>query len=99
VPLDISVSPDEADLGGVVDCIFGGLFVLTRGISWAYFYIPETKNRTVEMSLWRMVLTGLVFSFLYLFIGSTRRHGVRAPREFASYNVEGEDHVQEEMRP
>jgi len=40
------VNPDEANLGGKVGFIFGGLSVL--GIAWAYFYIPETKNRTVD---------------------------------------------------
>ncbi|CCM01414.1 uncharacterized protein FIBRA_03465 [Fibroporia radiculosa] len=40
------VNPDEANLGGKVGFIFGGLSVF--GIIWAYFYIPETKNRTVD---------------------------------------------------
>ncbi|PCH42436.1 general substrate transporter [Wolfiporia cocos MD-104 SS10] len=40
------VNPDEANLGGKVGFIFGGLAAL--GLVWAYFYIPETKNRTID---------------------------------------------------
>lgn len=40
------MNPDEANLGGKVGFIFGGLAAL--GVVWAYFYIPETKNRTVD---------------------------------------------------
>ncbi|KAI0951238.1 hypothetical protein AcW1_008333 [Taiwanofungus camphoratus] len=40
------VNPDEANLGGKVGFIFGGLAAI--GTAWAYFYIPETRNRTVD---------------------------------------------------
>ncbi|KAI0951244.1 hypothetical protein AcW1_008337 [Taiwanofungus camphoratus] len=40
------VNPDEANLGGKVGFIFGGLSAF--GTIWAWFYIPETKNRTVD---------------------------------------------------
>ncbi|EIW77181.1 maltose permease [Coniophora puteana RWD-64-598 SS2] len=40
------VNPDEANLGGYVGFIFGGLSVF--GSIWVWFYIPETKNRTVD---------------------------------------------------
>ncbi|KAH9917803.1 maltose permease [Fomitopsis serialis] len=40
------VTPDEANLGGKVGFIFGGLCAI--GTAWGYFYIPETKNRTVD---------------------------------------------------
>ncbi|KAH9939513.1 maltose permease [Amylocystis lapponica] len=40
------VNPDEANLGGKVGFIFGGLAAV--GTVWAYLYIPETKNRTVD---------------------------------------------------
>ncbi|KAF8137075.1 general substrate transporter [Boletus edulis] len=40
------VNPDEANLGGYVGFIFGGLAF--AGTIWAYFFIPETKGRTVD---------------------------------------------------
>ncbi|EJU04738.1 maltose permease [Dacryopinax primogenitus] len=40
------VNPDEANLGGKVGFIFGGLGAI--GTVWAWFFIPETKNRTVD---------------------------------------------------
>ncbi|KAN0086099.1 General substrate transporter [Tylopilus felleus] len=40
------VNPDEANLGGYVGFIFGGLAFL--GTIWAYFFIPETRGRTVD---------------------------------------------------
>ncbi|KZT57947.1 general substrate transporter [Calocera cornea HHB12733] len=40
------VNPDEANLGGKVGFIFGGLGAI--GTIWAWFFIPETKNRTVD---------------------------------------------------
>ncbi|KAG9311602.1 general substrate transporter [Chiua virens] len=40
------VNPDEANLGGYVGFIFGGLAFL--GTAWAYFFIPETRGRTVD---------------------------------------------------
>ncbi|KAF8552470.1 maltose permease [Imleria badia] len=40
------VNPDEADLGGYVGFIFGGLAF--AGTIWAYFFIPETRGRTVD---------------------------------------------------
>ncbi|WVW83069.1 hypothetical protein I302_105086 [Kwoniella bestiolae CBS 10118] len=40
------VNPDEANLKGRVGYIFGGLGLL--GSIWTWFYIPETKNRTVD---------------------------------------------------
>lgn len=40
------VNPDEANLGGKVGFIFGGLAAI--GTVWAWFYIPETKGRTVD---------------------------------------------------
>ena len=40
------VNPDEADLGGKVGFIFGGLGLI--GSAWTWFYIPETKNRTID---------------------------------------------------
>lgn len=41
-----SVNPDEANLGGYVGFIFGGLAF--AGTVWSYFFIPETKGRTVD---------------------------------------------------
>ncbi|WWC61109.1 uncharacterized protein I303_103687 [Kwoniella dejecticola CBS 10117] len=40
------VNPDEANLKGKVGYIFGGLGLL--GSIWTFFFIPETKNRTVD---------------------------------------------------
>jgi len=40
------VNPDEANLGGYVGFIFGGLAF--AGAVWSYFFIPETKGRTVD---------------------------------------------------
>ncbi|KAH7924695.1 maltose permease [Leucogyrophana mollusca] len=40
------VNPDEANLGGYVGFIFGG--IAFAGTIWAWYYIPETKNRTVD---------------------------------------------------
>jgi len=40
------VNPDEANLGGKVGFIFGGLGLL--GTVWSWIYIPETKYRTVD---------------------------------------------------
>ncbi|KAF9220749.1 maltose permease [Gyrodon lividus] len=40
------VNPDEANLGGYVGFIFGGLAF--AGTIWAWYFIPETKNRTVD---------------------------------------------------
>ncbi|RSH91961.1 hypothetical protein EHS25_009331 [Saitozyma podzolica] len=40
------VNPDEANLGGKVGFIFGGLGLI--GSVWAWVYIPETKYRTVD---------------------------------------------------
>ncbi|KAH0834933.1 general substrate transporter [Lanmaoa asiatica] len=40
------VNPDEANLGGYVGFIFGGLAF--AGTIWAYFFIPETRGRTVD---------------------------------------------------
>jgi hypothetical protein len=40
------VNPDEADLGGKVGFIFGGLGLL--GAAWTWVFIPETKNRTID---------------------------------------------------
>jgi SP family general alpha glucoside:H+ symporter-like MFS transporter len=40
------VNPDEADLGGKVGFIFGGLGAI--GTVWTWFYLPETKGRTVD---------------------------------------------------
>ncbi|GBE88356.1 General alpha-glucoside permease [Sparassis crispa] len=40
------VNPDEANLGGKVGFIFGGLAAF--GTIWAWFYIPETKGLTVD---------------------------------------------------
>jgi len=40
------VNPDEAALGGKVGFIFGGLGAI--GTLWSWFFIPETKNRTVD---------------------------------------------------
>lgn len=40
------VNPDEADLGGKVGFIFGGLGLI--GAGWTWLFIPETKNRTVD---------------------------------------------------
>jgi len=40
------VNPDEANLGGKVGFIFGGLGAI--GTVWSWFFIPETKNRTVD---------------------------------------------------
>ncbi|WWC69446.1 uncharacterized protein I206_103385 [Kwoniella pini CBS 10737] len=40
------VNPDEANLKGKVGYIFGGLGLL--GCIWTFFFIPETKNRTVD---------------------------------------------------
>ncbi|KAI9568717.1 maltose permease, partial [Boletus coccyginus] len=40
------VNPDEANLGGYVGFIFGGLAF--SGTVWAYFFIPETRGRTVH---------------------------------------------------
>lgn len=37
------VNPDEANLGGKVGFIFGGLGLI--GSVWAWVYIPETKYR------------------------------------------------------
>ena len=43
------VTPNEANLGGKTGFIFGGLCAI--GTVWGYFYIPETKNRTVDESV------------------------------------------------
>lgn len=40
------MNPDEANLGGYVGFIFGGLGF--AGTVWSYFFIPETKGRTVD---------------------------------------------------
>ncbi|KAG0702170.1 maltose permease [Suillus ampliporus] len=40
------VNPDEANLGGYVGFIFGGLSC--AGTIWVWYFIPETKNRTVD---------------------------------------------------
>ncbi|KIJ63766.1 hypothetical protein HYDPIDRAFT_91877, partial [Hydnomerulius pinastri MD-312] len=40
------VNPDEAALGGYVGFIFGGLAFV--GTIWAWYFIPETRNRTVD---------------------------------------------------
>ncbi|KAG8216575.1 general substrate transporter [Butyriboletus roseoflavus] len=40
------VNPDQANLGGYVGFIFGGLAF--AGTIWSYFFIPETKGRTVD---------------------------------------------------
>ena len=40
------VNPNEANLGGYVGFIFGGLAF--AGSIWAYFFIPETRGRTVD---------------------------------------------------
>ncbi|EIW77177.1 general substrate transporter [Coniophora puteana RWD-64-598 SS2] len=40
------VNPDEANLNGYVGFIFGGFAVL--GSIWSWFYIPETKDRTID---------------------------------------------------
>ncbi|KIJ63752.1 hypothetical protein HYDPIDRAFT_133568 [Hydnomerulius pinastri MD-312] len=40
------VNPDEANLGGYVGFIFGG--IAFAGTLWAWYNIPETKDRTVD---------------------------------------------------
>ncbi|KAF9240471.1 maltose permease [Melanogaster broomeanus] len=40
------VNPDQANLGGYVGFIFGGLAFI--GTIWAWYFIPETKDRTVD---------------------------------------------------
>ncbi|KAK4684598.1 MFS transporter, SP family, general alpha glucoside:H+ symporter, partial [Tremellales sp. Uapishka_1] len=40
------VNPDEANLGGYVGWIFGGLGVIAVG--WTWLFVPETKYRTVD---------------------------------------------------
>ena len=40
------INPDEANLGGYVGFIFGALSFI--GTVWAWYFIPETKNRTVD---------------------------------------------------
>lgn len=40
------VNPDEANLGGYVGFIFGGLAF--AGTIWTWYFIPETKDRTVD---------------------------------------------------
>ena len=51
------MDPDEANLGGYVGFIFGGLAFV--GTIWAYVFIPETKGRTVD----ECVSLFLVFAF------------------------------------
>lgn len=40
------VNPDQANLGGYVGFIFGGLAF--AGTIWTWYFIPETKDRTVD---------------------------------------------------
>ncbi|KIK40403.1 hypothetical protein CY34DRAFT_24850 [Suillus luteus UH-Slu-Lm8-n1] len=40
------VNPDQANLGGYVGFIFGGLAF--TGTIWTWYFIPETKDRTVD---------------------------------------------------
>lgn len=71
------VNPDEANLGGKVGFIFGGLAAL--GVVWAYFYIPETKNRTVDEL-------------------DTMFERRVPPHKFASYKVEDEDMIVDDVK-
>ncbi|KIJ63761.1 hypothetical protein HYDPIDRAFT_155254 [Hydnomerulius pinastri MD-312] len=45
IVLPYLVNPDEANLGGYLGFLFGGLAL--AGTVWAWLFIPETKNRTV----------------------------------------------------
>ena len=51
------MNPNEANLGGYVGFIFGGLAFL--GTFWAYFFIPETKGRTVDECVFFFSTIGL----------------------------------------
>ncbi|KAG2129320.1 maltose permease [Suillus cothurnatus] len=46
VNIVVPVNPDEANLGGYVGFIFGGLAF--AGTIWTWYFIPETKDRTVD---------------------------------------------------
>ncbi|KIJ63765.1 hypothetical protein HYDPIDRAFT_175817 [Hydnomerulius pinastri MD-312] len=46
IVLPYLINPDEANLGGYVGFIFGALSFI--GTVWAWYFIPETKNRTVD---------------------------------------------------
>ncbi|KAG1729525.1 maltose permease, partial [Suillus paluster] len=46
VNIVVPVNPDQANLGGYVGFIFGGLAF--AGTIWTWYFIPETKNRTVD---------------------------------------------------
>ena len=52
------MNPNEANLGGYVGFIFGGLAF--AGTIWAYVFIPETKGRTVDECVSSLFL---VFAF------------------------------------
>lgn len=44
------VNPDKANLKGKVGFVFGGASLL--GTVWAYFYVPELKDRTFQEIDW-----------------------------------------------
>ncbi|KAG1763315.1 maltose permease, partial [Suillus occidentalis] len=46
VNIVVPVNPDQANLGGYVGFIFGGLAF--TGTIWTWYFIPETKDRTVD---------------------------------------------------
>ncbi|KAG1726395.1 maltose permease [Suillus lakei] len=46
VNIVVPVNPDQANLGGYVGFIFGGLAF--AGTIWTWYFIPETKDRTVD---------------------------------------------------
>ena len=88
------MNPDEANLGGYVGFIFGGLAFV--GTIWAYVFIPETKGRTVDECV-----SSLFLVFTFCCGGLTRAlhrldllYEKRVPaRQFVSYRLYDGDAV------